>query len=56
MSKMDDLSRRLGALQLDIERRFGQIRVWLVAVSLVILLTAGTDSPVFALLAAAVMR
>ncbi len=45
MSKMDDLARRLGALQVDIERRFGQLRAWLLALTLILLLTMGQDSP-----------
>lgn len=55
MSKMDDLARRLGALQLDMERRFGQLRAWLLALTLILLLTTGQDSPLASLILRAVL-
>ena len=56
MSKMDDLTRRLGALQVDMERRFGQLRAWLLALTLILVLTARQDSPLASLILSAVLR
>jgi len=38
MKKLDELVRRLAALQVDMERRFGQLRSWLLLITLVLLL------------------
>lgn len=56
MSKMDDLARRMAALQVDIERRFGQLRAWLLALTLTILLTTGQDSPLASLIFSSLLR
>ena len=44
MTKLDELGRRVAALQLDMERRFGQLRSWLLLITRVLLLSVGPDS------------
>jgi len=56
MSKMDDLARRMAALQVDIEMLFGQLRAWLLALTLTILLTTGQDSPLASLIFSSLLR
>ncbi|MGC6411285.1 MAG: hypothetical protein ACON4F_00480 [Candidatus Puniceispirillaceae bacterium] len=42
--KIDMLVERLNQLQLDVERRFGQLRSGLLLISLIVLVSIGQDS------------
>jgi hypothetical protein len=44
MSKMDDLADRVSQLQLDVERRFGQLRTLLILMGFAVLVSIGPES------------
>lgn len=44
MSKMDELADRISQLQLDVERRFGQLRTLLIVMGFAVLVSIGPES------------
>lgn len=44
MSKIDELTMRLAALQLEMERRFGQVQTVLILIAVAVVLSIGPQS------------